>query len=82
MWQDEFFTWSCPVQMLKMSMFIWMIPNLVLNIVNDFDVEKMLVDVLHVDVIQHVEDEVEPVQDDVDDIFVVEFFEDDVDDLR
>ena len=31
--------------------------------------------------IQHVEDEVGPVQDDVDEIFVVELLEDDVDDL-
>ena len=45
------------------------------------DVEEMLVKVLHIDVIQHVEDEVEPVQDDVDEIFAIELLEDDVDDL-
>ena len=55
------------------------IPNLF--VVDDLDVEAMLVEVLHVDVIQHVEDEVDHVQDDVDEIFVVELLEDDVDDF-
>ena len=36
------------------------IPNLVVG--DDLDVEAMLVEVLHVDVIQHVEDEVNHVQ--------------------
>ena len=48
---------------------------------DDLDVESTLVEVVYYDVIQHVEDEVELVQDDVDEIFVVEPLEDDVDDL-
>ena len=40
------------------------IPNLV--VVDDLDVEEMLVKVLHGDMMQHVEDEVEPVQDGTD----------------
>ena len=42
------------------------IPNLDVNVVDDLDVERMLVEVLQDDVIQHVEDEVKLVQDDVD----------------
>ena len=48
---------------------------------DDLDVEEMLVEVLHVDVMQRVEDEVDPVQDDIDEHFVVELLEKDVDDL-
>ena len=54
------------------------IPNLV--VVYDLDVEAMLVEVLQVDVTQHVDDQVDHVQDDVDGIFVVELLEDDVND--
>ena len=52
------------------------IPNLV--VVCDLDVEATLVEILHVDVIQHVEDEVDHVQDDVDETVMVELLEDDV----
>ena len=46
------------------------------------DVEEMLVEVLQDEVcFQHVEDEIEPVQDDADELFVVKLLEDDVDDL-
>ena len=64
--------------MWKMST-LFLIPNLV--VVYDIDVKERLVEVLHVDVIRHVEDEVDHVQDDVDDIYVIELLKDEVDDF-